>query len=160
MIPFGHIGIRCTIAGKDRRTRFTRDEQVTLMSLWSLASSPLMLGMHLPDNDEFAESLITNDEVLAINQDSRCAGARRVSAADGLEVWTKELANGSRAVGFFNRSGAAATVTLAWKDAGLSGKQSARDLWQRKDLGEFADSMSQPVQAHGAVLLVLKRSDH
>ena len=159
MIPFGHIGIRCTIAGKDRQTRFTRDEQVALMSLWSLSSSPLMLGMHLPDNDEFTESLITNDEVLAIDQDPLAAGARRVSSVKGLEVWTKELANGSHAVGLFNRSDAAATATLPWADAGLTGKQSARDLWQRKDLGEFTDSISLPVPPHGAILLRLKASD-
>jgi hypothetical protein len=160
MIPFGHIGIRCTIAGRDRRTRFTRDEQMALMSLWSLASSPLILGMHLPDNDEFTESLLTNDEVLAINQDPLCGGARRITAAKGLEVWTKELANDSRAVGLFNRSGEAASVMLSWKDAGLAGRQSARDLWQRKDLGDFTESISVPVQAHGAALLTLKRSDH
>lgn len=76
-----------------------------------------------------------------------------------MEVWTKELANGSRAVEFFNRSGAEATVTLSWTDAGLAGKQSAHDPWQRKDLGDFADSISLPVQAHGSVLRIMKPSD-
>ena len=66
MIPFGHIGIRCTIAGPDRQTRFTKDEQVMLMSLWALAPSPLMLGNNLPDTDEWTLSLLTNDEVLAV----------------------------------------------------------------------------------------------
>ena len=159
MIPFGHIGIRCTIAGKDRQTRFTHDEQVTLMSLWSLASSPLMLGMHLPDNDAFTESLITNDEVLAIDQDPRCAGACRVSARQGMEVWVKPLADGSHAVGFFNRGNEPASATLTWIDAGLAGKQAARDVWQHQEVGEFTDSMSMPLASHGAALLVLKRSN-
>jgi hypothetical protein len=160
MIPFGHLCIRSFTVDREHWTHFTRDEQVTLMSLWCLGSSPLMLGLNLPDNDAFTESLITNDEVLAVDQDPLCAKARRVSAAQGLEVWTKELASGSRAVGLFNRSGSTATVTLPWTDAGLAGKQTVRDLWQRKDLGEFADPMSLPVQAHSAVLLMLKRSDH
>ena len=80
MIPFGHIGIKCTIAGPERQTRFTKDEQVMLMSLWALAPSPLMLGNNLPDTDEWTLSLLTNDEVLAVNQDPLGSPARRVTA--------------------------------------------------------------------------------
>ena len=69
MIPFGHVGIRCRDAGGDHQRRFTHDEQITLMSLWSLIASPLMLGGNLPDNDDWALSLFTNDDVLAIDQD-------------------------------------------------------------------------------------------
>jgi alpha-galactosidase len=69
MIPFGHIGIKCTVTGKDRQTRFTHDERLSLMSLWSLNSSPLMLGNHLPDTDPSTLSLSTNDEVPGLDQD-------------------------------------------------------------------------------------------
>jgi len=62
MIPFGHVSIKCTIAGKDRQTRFTHDEQLTLMSLWSLASSPLILGNNLPDTDNWTLSLHSRDK--------------------------------------------------------------------------------------------------
>lgn len=153
MIPFGHIGIKCTIAGKDRQTRFTRDEQRTLMSLWALAPSPLMLGNNLPDTDEWTLSLLTNDEVLAVNQDPLGSPARRVMQTKGTEVWVKELKDGSKAIGLFNRTAAAATVTLNWDDAKLTGKHSLSDLWQHQDLGAFDARFSSPVPAHGVVLL-------
>jgi alpha-galactosidase len=156
MIPFGHIGIKCTIAGKDRQTRFTHDEQLTLMSLWSLASSPLILGNNLPDTDEWTLSLLTNDEVLAIDQDPLGIAAKRVSQKDGLEVWVKDLKDGSKAIGLFNRSPADASVTLDWTDAGLTGSQTLRDLWQHKDLGSFDQTYSCQVPSHGVVLLLAK----
>jgi len=153
MIPFGHIGIKCTIAGKDRQTRFTHDEQLTLMSLWSLASSPLILGNNLPDTDSWTLSLLTNDEVLAIDQDALGTAAKRVSQKDGLEVWVKDLKDGNKAIGLFNRSDADGTVMLNWADAGLTGKQNLRDLWQQKDLGSFEETFSAPVPKHGVVLV-------
>ncbi|MGO8697145.1 MAG: NPCBM/NEW2 domain-containing protein [Limisphaerales bacterium] len=101
MIPLGHIGERSV--GGSRTTRFTRDEQVTMMSLWALAPSPLMLGMDLPQNDAWTLSLLTNDEVLAVNQDALGRQGRRVSQANRLEVWVKDLSGGAKAVGLFNR---------------------------------------------------------
>ena len=156
MIPFGHIGIKCTIAGKDRQTRFTRDEQCTLLSLWSLESSPLILGNYLPNTDDWTLSLLTNDEVLALDQDWLVQAARKVSQKDGLEVWVKPLHDGSRAIGLFNRTDAAATVTLDWADAGLVGTRAVRDLWQHNDLGSFDRKFSSSVPAHGVVLIKTK----
>ena len=78
MIPFGHICQRNCDVRPDRWTRFTRDEQLTLMSLWALAPSPLMLGMNLPDNDEWTTAILTNPEVLAVDQDSLGKPAQRV----------------------------------------------------------------------------------
>ena len=153
MIPLGHIGIKCTIAGKDRQTRFTPNEQVMLMSLWSLAPSPLMLGNHLPDTDAWTLSLLTNDEVIAVNQDALGKSARRVTQQRGTEVWVKELKDGSKAIGLFNRSGADATVELDWTAAHLAGQQSLRDLWQHNDLGVFDGNFSHSVPAHGGILL-------
>jgi alpha-galactosidase len=155
MIPFGHIGIKCTIAGKDRQTRFTHDEQKALMSLWSLASSPLMLGCNLPDLDGWTLSLLTNDEVLVIDQDPLGLAAKRVSQTGGLEVWVKDLKDGSKVIGLFNRSNADTEVTAKWSDAGLSGKQRVRDVWEQKDLDVAVDQISMPVPKHGVVLLKL-----
>jgi hypothetical protein len=153
MIPFGHIGIKCTIAGNERQTRFSRNEQVTLLSLWALAPSPLMLGNNLPDTDEWTLSLLTNDEVLAVNQDALGSPARRVMQTHGTEIWVKELKHGSKAIGLFNRSAAAQDVELDWRDAGLAGKQVLHDVWAHKDLGTFEAKYSAQVPAHGAVLL-------
>ncbi|MGO8765353.1 MAG: glycoside hydrolase family 27 protein [Limisphaerales bacterium] len=154
MIPFGHIGIRDWTNAKERWTRFTKDEQRTLMSLWALAPSPMMLGMNLPDNDAWTLSLLTNDEVLAIDQDPMGSPARRVARnEDGTEIWVKELQDGSKAIGLFNRSQATADVALNWNEAGLVGKEKLRDLWNQRDLGNFDQTFSVPVPAHGSVLL-------
>jgi hypothetical protein len=153
MIPIGHIGIRCRIAGPDRQTRLTADEQVTLMSLWAIVASPLMLGNNLPDTDDWTLSLLTNDEVIAVDQDSPTWPARRVEQYKGVEVWVRGLKDGSKAVGLFNRCAAPATVELIWGRAGLDGRQMLRNLWQHKDLGTFDESFSLKVPAHGAVLL-------
>ena len=153
MIPLGHIAIRSKLGGKDHRSNFTHDEQVMLMTLWSLAPSPLMLGMNLPDNDDWGLALFTNDEVLAVNQDKLGAPARRVSAADGVEVWAKPLADGSRAVGVFNRGNESQSTVIRWAELGCTGKQTIRDLWRKKDLGATDTAMLVLLPKHGAVML-------
>jgi alpha-galactosidase len=100
--------------------------------------------------------LLTNDEVLKVNQDPLGKQGARVSQKNGAEVWVKELADGGKAIGLFNRNPAEATVTLNWTDAGLTGKQDLRDAWQHKDLGTFDQTFSSPVPSHGVVLLQAK----
>lgn len=151
MIPLGRIGTRCV--GGSRMTRFTKDEQVTLMSLFSLIPSPLMLGMNLTDLDPWTTSLITNDEVIAINQDPLGLPGKRVSQNQTAEVWAKPLKDGSLAVGLFNRGDSEAVVSAEWGELGLQGKQKVRDVWQKKDLGIMENRIQQTVPKHGAVLL-------
>jgi len=159
MIPFGHIAIRSKAGGDDRVSRFTHDEQIMLMSFWCLAPSPLMLGGNLPDNTQWDQSIISNDEVLALDQDSMVEPATRVSQqgppSARTEAWVRELRDGNRAVGLFNRSENATEVTLNWDEAALSGKWIARDLWQHKNLGKFDARLTLQVPAHGAILLKL-----
>jgi len=159
MIPFGHIAIRSKAGGDDRVSRFSHDEQMMLMSFWCLTPSPLMLGGNLPDNTPWDLSVISNDEVLAMDQDSLVKPATRVSQEDPpsarTEVWVRGLRNGNRAAGLFNRSENATEVTLNWSEAALSGKWIARDLWQHKNLGKFDTKLTLQVPAHGAVLLKL-----
>jgi hypothetical protein len=153
MIPFGHIAITSAMGGKDHFTHFTHDEQLTLLSLWCLESSPLILGMNLPDDDEPTNTLLTNDEVLRIDQDPLCSPAHRVSKTPGLEVWVKNLHDGAQAIGLFNRTPAPANVTLTFSDAQLSGNQTLRDLWNHRDLGTFTGNFTTAVAPHGVVLL-------
>jgi len=159
MIPFGHIAIRSKAGGTDRVSRLTHDEQVMLMSFWCLAPSPLMLGGNLPDNTPWDLDLISNDEVLGLDQDPLVKPATRVSQQGArnarTEVWVRELKDGSRAVGLFNRSVNSTNVILNWDAAALSGKWTVRDLWQHKDLGVFEAKLISQVPAHGAVLLKL-----
>ncbi|RTQ48154.1 hypothetical protein EJV47_17115 [Hymenobacter gummosus] len=87
MLPLGRIGIRAE-RGDDRRTRFSRDEQLTLMTLWSIFRSPLMFGGDLPSNDPFTLALLTNREVLAVNQ--RSTHNRQLFRRDDLVAWTAD----------------------------------------------------------------------
>jgi alpha-galactosidase len=156
MIPFAHVCQRNCDVHPDRWTRFTRNEQVTLMSLWALAPSPLMLGMNLPDNDDWTTALLTNPEVLAVDQDPVGHPVRKMTGTNiPGEVWVKELVDGSHAVGLFNRSGQTNMVHVAWHDLGLASKPAVRDLWLRKDLGKQKDFTSE-LPPHACVLLKLQ----
>jgi len=155
MLPLGHLSLGNRPVGQDRRTNFTHNEQMTLLSLWSLLPSPLMVGANLPDNDPWTLALLTNPEVLAVNQDSLGAAGGPVTQSDGLEVWSKKLADGSLAVGLFNRGDLEDTVTADWHTLGITGRYAVRDLWLRKDLGLFNDSYAASVPSHGVILLRL-----
>ena len=156
MIPFGHIAIRNCDIKPPRWTRFTRDEQLTLMSLWSLTPSPLMLGMNMPDNDDWTTAILSNPEVLDVNQDSLGQQARKISVPNvKAEVWTRGLADGTHAVGWFNRTGQGMTVALNWSDLGFKSAPKVRDLWLRKDLPK-AKTFTAEIPSHGCVLLRVK----
>jgi hypothetical protein len=156
MIPFGHICLRNCDVKPERWTRFTHDEQVTLMSLWSLESSPLMLGMNLPDNDDWTTAVLTNPEVLAIDQDALGRAARPMFGAPvPAETWFKDLADGGYAVGFFNRTNQAVRIDVPWRNFGFLAPPEARDLWQHRDLGEQARYTAE-LPPHGCVLLRVK----
>jgi len=151
MLPLGRIGIRAH-NGADRRTRFTRDEQRTLMTLWSIAQSPLIFGGDLPSNDDFTLSLITNDEVLAVDQ----KGARgRAASEDGDRVIWVADATGSDAkyVATFNVGDRApASVRVDFGALGLPAKCAVRDLWEHKDLGVTEGVRVFRVPPHGSGL--------
>lgn len=156
MIPFGHIGIRCWTNSHERWTRFTHDEQISLMTLWCIAPSPLMLGMNLPDNDEWTLGLITNREALAINQDPLGAPASwALKRHRGDEVWVRDLSGGCKALALFNRGNQPVTATVNLAEAGIVGNYSARDIWRKNDLGIINGPLVKTVPAHGAVFLKL-----
>jgi alpha-galactosidase len=164
MIPFAHICQRNCDVRPDRWTRFTRDEQLTLMSLWALAPSPLMLGMNLPDNDAWTTAILSHPEVLAVNQDWPGRAAEKTSprmavpAPDGPsdavlpEIWVKKLSDDSSAIGFFNRSGQPLKFQLPWSSLGFKAPPEVRDVWLRKDLGK-QETFTAELPPHGCVLL-------
>ena len=138
MLPLGHIGIRAE-RGLDRMSGFTHDEQQTLMSLWAIARSPLMFGGDLPGNDEFTLGLLTNDDVLAVNQ--KAANSRQLFARGDQIGWTSD-ATGSKAryLAVFNVADKEpAEIRVEWKELGLPPNCGLRDLWERKDLGKVKD---------------------
>jgi alpha-galactosidase len=141
-------------------THLTANEQYTHISLWSLLSAPLLIGCDMTQLDDFTRNLLTNDEVIAVNQDPLGHQAARVfqDSAQDIEVWSKDLEDGTKAVGLFNRGEMTNTVTANFSDLGLTGKQPIRDLWRQKDLGESEEKYSIEVPRHGVVLLKIGQS--
>jgi alpha-galactosidase len=154
-IMIGHIIL--SISGKGRTplgpTPLTPDEQYAHMSLWAIAASPLMFGGDMTKLDEFTLGLLTNDEVIDVNLDLLGRQAGVVSKAGDVEIWAKDLEDGSKAVGLFNRGESEAQATARWQDLSLAGSQPVRDLWKRKDLGRFDGAFTAAVPRHGAVLV-------
>jgi alpha-galactosidase len=154
MLVVGYVGW-----GKPHPTRLTPDEQYTHISLWSLLSAPLLLGCDLDKIDPFTLSLITNDEVIDIDQDALCKPATKVYDKDSLLVFVKQLEDGGIAVGLFNRSTEKATVSASYKDLGITGTWIIRDLWKQKDLGIHSEKVQAEVEPHGVVLVKLMPLD-
>src|SRR5262249_33373428 len=134
-------------------TRLTPNEQITHITLWSLQSAPLLIGADMSALDQFTIDVLSNDEVLAVNQDPLGKTARRVARDGWVEVWARPLADGTMAVGLFNRGIAGAPVTAKWSDLGLSGRLPVRDLWLQNELPDASDTFSATVPRHGAVLV-------
>ena len=150
MLIVGNVGW-----GTPHPTRLTRNEQYTHMSLWCLLCAPLLIGCDLSQLDAFTLNLLTNDEVLEVNQDPLGRQAARALRTDGQEIWAKKMLDGSVAVGLFNRSYLTGPVTLEFKQVGLTGKQHLRDLWRQKDLATASDRFTAEIPGHGVLLLRL-----
>lgn len=139
--------------GNPRPSRLTPDEQYTHISHWCLLSAPLLLGCDLAQLDEFTLNLLTNDEVLEINQDSLARQAKRIAITEDCEVWAKDLEDGSKAVGLFNLGDLENKVEVKWSDMGIEGPQKIRDLWRQKELGIFENKFEAKVPVHGVLLI-------
>ncbi|MDQ6418515.1 glycoside hydrolase family 27 protein [Paenibacillus sp. LHD-117] len=118
----------------------TQDERRTAMTLWSMACAPLYLGNDLTNLDSFGIQLLTNDEVIAVNQAGR--PAHPVSTATNQQAWYANNGDGSYTVALVNLGNSASTVNVNWSDIGLNGSATVRDLWTHTDLGTFATGFS------------------
>ena len=134
-------------------TGLTPDEQYTHISLWSLLSAPLLIGCDLTRLDAFTLNLLTNDEVLAVDQDPLGKQATPVVKDGDIQVWVKELSDGTKAFGLFNLGKTAKKFSLPLKQIGLEGKVWLRDLWRQKNLGGFSGTFETLVPSHGVVLV-------
>jgi alpha-galactosidase len=151
MLIVGHIGW-----GNPQPTRLTPDEQYLHVSLWSLFAAPLLIGCDMEKLDAFTLNLLTNDEVIAVNQDPLGKQATCIDSDGDFRVYVRELEDGGRAVGFCNFGRQA--LKLEYKNLaklGITGRQLVRDLWRQKDLGVIdTGSRALPLEipAHGVVL--------
>jgi alpha-galactosidase len=136
-----------------RPSNLTPDEQFTHISLWALLSAPLLIGCDMAHLDDFTLSLLTNDEVIDVNQDPLGCLAVPVKEKDDVAVYAKCLEDGSMAVGLFNRGNAPQEAGFTLYDLGLRGEQTIRDLWRQQDLGKYDKAFSATVNPHGAVFL-------
>jgi alpha-galactosidase len=155
MLPLGKIGIRAE-RGDSRSTRFTVDEQYTLMTFWSIFRSPLMFGGNLPDNDSLTVALITNDEVLEVNQHSR--NNHEAFSENGIVVWTAVAPDSDNVyVAVCNSSDEdQPSVEIDWAKIGIENKTYAvRDLWSKTNVGSFKNSIYLSIAKHGSRLLKL-----
>lgn len=149
MLQLGKIAKRGPV-GVERYSRFTQDEQITHMTLWCIAKSPLMFGGNLPENTDFINSLITNDEVLAVNQKGN--RPKEVYNKNGHTIWMSFNNDDSINLAIFNRTENNSNITVNLADLGLDQKKKykIRSLWSKQDLGVFKGSFSQSINSHGA----------
>ncbi len=155
-----------------RNTRLTPDEQYTHISLWAMLSAPLLLGCDLTQMDAFTLSLLTNSEVLAVNQDPLGKQAKMAYNGVRYQVWTKELYDGSMAVAIFNigkdnpveafnwnNDTRKLNITVGADQIGVSGTHKVRDLWKQRDIGTFNEYFGAQVPWHGVILLKIWPDD-
>jgi alpha-galactosidase len=128
------------------------------MSLWSLLAAPLLAGNDLRNMSQSTLAMLTNAEVIAIDQDPAAQPVKRMVQSGNLEVWARPLQDGSTAVGLFNRDTQAKTVSVKWSALGLTGELKARDLWKHESVPVSSDTYTATVPGHGVILLRVQKS--
>ena len=157
MLPLGRIGIRAE-RGDDRMSRLTHNEQHTLMSLWVIARSPLMYGGDLPSNDDFSLSLMTNEEVLKVNQ--KAVNSRQLSAKGDQIVWSSDDGeSGAKYVAVFNAGdNGAQDVRVTFSAVGAPNTCDLRNLWDGKTITKVEGGYTFHVVPHASALYKLTLS--
>jgi alpha-galactosidase len=152
-------------------TRLTPDEQYSEVSLYCLLSAPLLIGCPIEELDPFTLNLLTNDEVIEIDQDPLGCPARFIADDHRVQLWIKQLEDGSYGVGLFNTDnyGQSPASFFRWGDErpkkyqlklkklGLDGQWKLRDVWRQADLGVFAHTFAAEIPHHGVVMLRMSR---
>jgi alpha-galactosidase len=150
MLVVGDVGW-----GNPHPSHLTPDEQYTHITMWCMLSAPLLIGCDLERLDPFTLNLLSNDEVLAIDQDALGKQAKRVATVGSIDVYLKELEDGGKAVAFFNRGSITESVEFNKLDyIGVGGREHVRDLWRQQDLpdttGAYGELFKVTVAAHSA----------
>lgn len=133
------------------------DEYRTHMALWALLAAPLLAGNDLRNMSAETKELLTNSEIIAVDQDPQGIQGHRFWQEGPLEIWARPLADGSQAVGLFNRSESPTKMTLEFKTIDAPASRKLRDLLDHKDLGTFENSYSAEVPTHGVALLKVSK---
>ena len=151
MQPLGHIGIGHK---RPRYTNFTKAEQRTMMNLWCIFRSPLMMGGEMNDNDDWTLSLLTNDAVISVNQQGN--RPRQVAFRDGYAVWISDAPDGAVNLAMFNLSEKPMTISCAAEELPQGGQ--VQDLWTGGQIGTVSGDVKAEIEPHGSVLYQIKAS--
>lgn len=156
MLPLGKLNIRTELKNSPERfTNFTKDEQYFLMTLWSIFRSPLMIGGNMPDNDEFTTSLITNADVLRVNQHS--TNNKEISFENGVSIWTADdKENAVKYLAIFNINDTEQAVIPPVLTLETSAKE-LKNLWDKTVISIAGENPSIVIPAHGAVLFAIQK---
>jgi alpha-galactosidase len=131
--------------------------QYAYMSLWCLMASPLFYSGDMTKLDKFTLNILCNPEVIAVDQDELGECARVIYQPDSCFLMVKNLANGSKAVGLFNRGIKPVKVTARWNELKIKGAQTIHDLWREKRLGVYFNKYSAMVPARGVVMVKINK---
>lgn len=155
MLVIGEVN---TSSNKDvtKPSSLTPDEQYSHISLWSLWSAPLLIGCPIEKLDAFTLNLLTNREVLAIQQDAIAIPGKSVVKHKDFEIIVKDLEDGSKAIGLFNLKDKEAIINVDWATVGLKGTKQVRDIWRQIEIGNYKNQFSATVQPHGVILITVK----
>ncbi len=156
MLPIGRISLDDRPHGPERMSEFTEPEHYTLMTLWSIAKSPLMMGGDLLSSPESTMKFLKNDEVLYVNQHS--VDNRQVIKHNDSAIWVaKDPKNGDTFLAIFNLSEKPKNLSFTLEVEGLRGKYNVRDLWEKKNLGIISGELTTDVDNHGAKIFRLSK---
>ena len=154
MLQVGNKGIPNEYVRTLSASRLTPDEQYTQMRLWSIIAAPLLISCDIETMDDFTLNLLTNREVLAVNQDPLGLQGYPVVVDGDVQIWRRELSDGRFAIGLFNLGYGTKEIELDFDKLGMVGLWKLRDCWRQIDLGEFKGAWRQDVRGHGSFLIV------
>ena len=156
MLPLGNLGIRAE-RGNNRMTAFTKDEQYTLMTLWSIFRSPMMFGGNLPTNDAFTLALLTNKDVLNVQQHS--INNKQLFRKNDTIAWiADDPKTGDKYVALFNASELdSVQISISLQQLGFTKSCLIKDLWAGKVVGKFSGEFVPYIRKHGAGMYRLSK---
>jgi hypothetical protein len=148
--PGGWNDLDSLDVGNGAMDGLSQDERQSYMTLWAISAAPLYTGDDLTKLDAYGTSLLTNSEVIAVDQQG--IPARPVTPGGPTQVWGAKNPDGSYTIALFNMGSLPAQVTAHWSSFGFGGPATVRDLWQHTDLGVVADAISANIPSHGSRL--------
>ncbi|MDR2038954.1 MAG: NPCBM/NEW2 domain-containing protein [Bacteroidales bacterium] len=146
-------------SSKIKRCPFSPSEQYTYMTLWSILSVPLIFSGDLTSLDDFTKNILCNAEVIDVNQDKLGKQGYCIYNKELIEIWQKELSDGSKAMAVFNRRPVESEISIRWDELGFDSEQVLRDLWRQKDVGKTGENGSFKIPRHGCMFFKVSKTN-